>query len=82
MRADKNDPEVFIVGPPSSDTGARFSLPGKGDINEFLEYVEDMSLLFGCSKCKSMEVREVQISGLKYLSCVECGHTEMSPRAN
>ena len=67
---------------PSYDEGARFALPGEGDVGEFLDYIEDMSLLLGCPKCRSFDVRDVIMCGVKMQVCDECGFTERAPKAN
>ena len=60
----------------------RFSVPGAGEVGEFLDYLEDMSLLIGCANCRSFNVTELMVSGMKVQVCSDCGHSEQIPPAN
>ncbi len=67
---------------PSYDEGAHFALPGDGDVAEFLDYIEDMTLMLGCPKCRSFDVRESMMCGVKMLVCGDCGFTDRAPKVN
>jgi hypothetical protein len=81
VRIDDHNPSSSI-GPPDETGRLRFAVPGKGDVAEFLNYIEDMSILLGCPRCRSFSVKEIMLSGTRLQVCEDCGYTVMVPPAN
>jgi hypothetical protein len=81
LRVDDLNPEIFAA-PPGGTGRVRFAIPGKGNVGEFLDYVEDMSLLLGCPSCRSFNVRELMMSGVRIQVCDDCGFSMPVPPAN
>ncbi len=78
---DDLSPEVFL-GPPLAGGKARFAKPGSFDMGEFLDYIEDMSLLLGCPNCRSFNVQESRLAGRKVQICADCGQWVEVPPVN
>ena len=72
----------FFAAPHGGSGRLRFSMPGAGEVGEFLDYIEDMSLLLGCPNCRSFDVQEVMVTEISVRVCNECGHTEHGPPPN
>jgi hypothetical protein len=81
LQADEKPHEVFIIPPPSGGK-ARFAKPGEFDMAEFLNYLDEMSLLLGCPLCRSFNMRENLVGGRKIQVCLDCGHWVEAPPVN
>ena len=81
LRADDSIPEGFFAPLPQ---GGHFRIPkpGEFDMVEFLDYIDDMSLLLGCPNCHSFNVREGTSCGRRIQICNDCDHWIELPRVN
>jgi hypothetical protein len=81
LRADDLPPEVFLV-PPLAGGNTRFARPDEFDMDAFLDYIEDMSLLLGCPNCRSFNVKEAKFGGRRVLFCNDCNQWVEIPPVN
>ncbi|MFH1676716.1 MAG: hypothetical protein ABIC40_06790 [bacterium] len=51
-------------------------------IEDFLDYLEDMISLVGCPYCQSFNVRILDFQGKKVQICTDCGRQHFLPPAN
>jgi len=58
-----------------------FALPST-DIEELLDFIEDMILMTGCPSCDSLNTRMIETDLGRILLCLDCGHQEMLPPPN
>lgn len=49
------------------------------NLEEVLDYLEDMILLTGCSTCGSLHTRVITIENTRLLLCNNCGSAEELP---
>jgi len=58
-----------------------FALPST-DMEELLDFIEDMILMTGCPSCDSLNTRMIETDLGRILLCLDCGHQEMLPPPN
>jgi len=58
-----------------------FALPSS-DLDDLLDFIEDMILMTGCPQCNSLGTRIIETDVGRILICLDCGHQELLPPPN
>lgn len=58
-----------------------FALPST-DIEELLDFIEDMILMNGCPNCESLNTKIIETDIGNFMICLDCGYREILPPPN
>lgn len=66
---------------PIINRNGTFTLGGQ-NLDEILEFLEDMIMLAGCSQCSSLNTRMIMMDTSRVMLCLDCGTIEQLPKPN
>lgn len=66
---------------PFINRNGTFTLGGQ-NLDEILEFLEDMIMLAGCSQCSSLNTRMITVDTSHVMLCLDCGSIEQLPKPN
>lgn len=72
--------EIFRNNPLFDGRGV-FATSGR-DIDEMLDFIEDMILMTGCPECSSLNTRLIVEDDVRSVLCLDCGTCEELPPAS
>jgi hypothetical protein len=55
---------------------------GDQNLEEMLEFLEDMIMLAGCPVCSSLNTRMIVMDTARVMLCLDCGTIEKLPKPN